>query len=342
VLPFAIQLGTRVLASARDDRILAMQSAQRPGEAVSRELSDLSPHAHAWTAYVEGAAWVLARQGVDLPGADVHVGGDLPVAAGLSSSAALTCAAIGSLLAVAGQTWDPQRVALAARRVENDYVGAPVGVMDPMVVMHAQQEHALFLDTRTLAVAQVPLRLREDGWSLLVVDTGSSHRTADAGYAERVAQCQEAARELGLDSLGDVTDPAEVGRLPDPVLRARARHVVTENARVRVAVDCLRDGRLDALGPLMNASHESLRDDFAVSTASLDLAVAAALAAGAAGARMTGAGFGGCVLALVAVDQVDRCRSVVAEALDAAGHRPPRVFEVFPSVGAHAVPAGQT
>ncbi|MDH4160624.1 MAG: galactokinase, partial [Actinomycetota bacterium] len=179
------------------------------------------------------------------------------------------------------------------------------------------------------------------GLALLVVDTGSGHRTAGAGYAERVAQCQAAARALGLDSLRDVADGAAVEGLPDPVLRARARHVMTENARVRAAVDCLRDGPLDALGPLMIGSHESLRDDFAVSTDALDLAVAAAVEGGALGARMTGAGFGGCVIALVAAGEVSRCRRAVTEALEGAGQRPPRVFEVFAAAGAHAVTAAQ-
>lgn len=342
MLPFAIQRGVTVRVSPRDDGMLTASSEQMAGSPVKRALSSLSPHAASWAAYAEGAAWVLGREGVDLPGADVHINGDLPAGAGLSSSAAMTCGVLAALLALSGRTWDPQRVALAARRVENDYLGVPVGVMDPMVVMHATEGHALLVDTRTLTMDQVPLGLDEAGMSVLVVDTGTSHRTAGGDYTERVAQCRDAARALGVDSLRDVTDPRDVADLADPVLRARARHVVTENARVLAAVTCLRAGHLEDLGPLMVASHESLRDDFAVSTQALDRAVAAAVGAGAAGARMTGAGFGGCAVALLSTDRILAVETAVTEALaGAARHGSPQMFEVRPSAGAHPLPADQ-
>lgn len=354
VLPFAVQLGTTVSATARDDGVLGATSAQVAGPGHRRPLTALAPNASSWAAYVEGAAWVLLDEGVALGGADVHVDGDLPLGAGLSSSASLVCAALGALLDLAGEVWSPERVALAARRAENEYVGAPVGVMDPMAVMLARQGHALLLDTWSLAHAHVPLplspgplgpaapphRAAPGAMQLLVVDTGAAHSTVSDGYARRVQQCRAAAELLGVRQLRDVDDVTDLSRLDDPVLRARARHVVTENRRVLEVARLLRVGRLQDVGRVMLASHASLRDDFAVSTPALDLAVSSAVEAGAAGARLTGAGFGGSVVVLVDADRSQGVAEQVAHALRQAQPTAAAVRVAAPSAGARRLGAG--
>jgi galactokinase len=214
--------------------------------------------------------------------------------------------------------------------------------MDPMVAMLAERGHALFLDTATLTTEQVPLGLAAAGLSLLVLDTGQTHRTTGTGYAERVAQCRQAATDLGLASLRGLTSPADVEGIADPVVRARARHVVGENHRVLQMVQLLREGRVADVGPLMIASHASLRDDFEVSSPALEVAVQSALAAGALGARLTGAGFGGSAVALVPSARVSHVAGTVSQALAAAGVTGSHVFEVHPSSGAYRVDRRQT
>ena len=337
VLPFAIQLGTTTVVTPRNDGVLSTTSAQIAEPTPLRALAELSPNADSWTAYVEGTAWVLATEGVPLTGAHVHVDSNLPVSAGLSSSAALICSAMGALLAAARVSWDPHRMAVAAQRVENEYVGAPIGAMDPMVVMRATEDHALFIDTRSGSCEAVPLGLDGAGLALLIVDTGTTHRTTGVEYGRRVAQCHQAARLLGVPSLRDVAAAPDVDILSDHTLRARARHVVTENLRVLQTVALLRANQLRAIGPLMLASHASLRDDFQVSTPELDLVVESATHAGALGARLTGAGLGGCAVLLVEAAETERVAHEVRAACAARGFTRPRVLPVRPSWGAHPI-----
>lgn len=335
MLPLAVQLGTTATVRPRDDDLLSCTSSHPGAGSRTLRLPELAPGHDSWTSYVAGCAWVLARQGISVGGADVAIDGDLPIGAGMSSSASLVCATLCALLDLAGTEWDAQRVATTARRVENEFVGAPVGLMDPMAVMHGQPGRALSIDTRTHAWEPVPLALDDAGLALLVVDTGKAHATAGSGYADRVAQCAEAARLLGVRELRDVVDVADLALLANPLLRARARHVVTENARVREAVRLLRAGSILDVGPLLTASHASLRDDFAVSTPALDAVVEAAVAAGALGARLTGAGFGGSALVLVDVDRADAVAHAVTAAVAAAAHRSPTVRRVEASSGCH-------
>ena len=337
VLPLAIQLGTSAQATRRDDGLLSATSAQVPEPARRQMVAELSPNADSWAAYVEGAAWILTTEGVAVPGADVHIDSDLPLSAGLSSSAALICATMGALLAAAGVSWERNRMAVAARRVENEYVGAPVGVMDHMVVMLGERDHALFIDSRSGDFEKVPLALDDAGLTLITVETEATHRTVGAEYAARVAECDHAARALGVASLREVGSVREVDSITDPTLRARARHVVTENERVRKTVRLLRAGQLRDIGPLMLASHASLRDDFAVSTPELDLVVETAAGAGALGARLTGAGFGGCAVLLVEAADAHRVVDSVRFAGAASGGAVPQVWSVRPSPGAHSV-----
>jgi galactokinase len=213
-------------------------------------------------------------------------------------------------------------------------VGVPCGIMDQSASMLCERSHVLLLDCRSLATEQVPLRLASAGLELLVIDTRAEHELADGGYADRRRACEQAAKLLGVPALRDVASVAELDRLEDPVLRRRARHVVSEDARVRLVVELLRSGEVAGTGPLLTASHVSLRDEFEVSWAEADVTVDAALAAGAVGARMTGGGFGGSVIALVPAERVDGVVAAVRAAFAGRGWSEPGVVPASPQVGA--------
>jgi galactokinase len=336
VLPAAIDRLVLVAAGRRAGGRLRLWSLQAEPPA-DLELAGIGPgRVGGWAAYPAGVAWALGQAGVELGGADLVVDGDVPAGSGLSSSAALECATATALADLHGAGLDRTALAGLARRAENEVVGVPSGVMDQMVSMLGRAGHALFLDTRSLGAEQVPLPLEAAGLSLVVIDTRAGHRLVDGAYADRRAACAAAAAVLGVPALRDATPgqvEAAAGALGDPGLR-RARHVVTENARVLAAVELLRAGDLDRLGPLLAASHASLRDDYEVSSPELDTAVEAAVAAGAVGARMTGAGFGGSAIALVEADLAGRVADRARDAFAAAGFGPPQVTAVVPSDGA--------
>jgi galactokinase len=336
VLPVAIDRLVLAAASRRDDGRLRLWSLQSEPPA-DLALAEVGPgKVEGWAAYPAGVAWALGQAGVEVGGADLVVDGDVPAGAGLSSSAALECATATALADLEGAGLDRVAVAGLARRAENEVVGVPSGVMDQMASMLGRAGHALFLDTRSLNTEQVPLPLEAAGLCLVVIDTRAGHRLVDGAYADRRAACEAAAATLGVPALRDAT-PAQVEAAADALgeegLR-RARHVVTENARVLEAVRLLRAGELERLGPLLAASHASLRDDYEVSSPELDTAVEAAVTAGAVGARMTGAGFGGSALALARADLVGRIDGQVQAAFAAAGLGPPSVAAVVPSDGA--------
>ena len=229
-------------------------------------------------------------------------------------------------------------LAAAARRAENDVVGAPTGVMDQMASLHGRAGHLVFLDTRSLAVEPVPFDPPSAGLALLVIDSKAPHALVEGEYAERRRSCEQAAAILGVPALRDVTVgdlDAALDRLDDDLLRRRVRHVVTENARVLEVVAALRAGDDPrTIGPALTASHASMRDDFEITVPEIDTAATAALDAGAHGARMTGGGFGGCVLALVDTDAVEPVVRAVEVAYDAAGFRPPVAFMATAADGA--------
>ncbi|GAC1327484.1 MAG: galactokinase [Mycobacteriales bacterium] len=287
-----------------------------------------------WSAYMLGVAWAL-HEGYGLTlGADIVIDSDVPVGAGLASSAAVTCAVASALVELAGLTLDRTQVALVCQRAENEMVGAPTGVMDQLASMHGRTGAAVLLDGRSLSVTHVPLDLAD--LRLLVIDTGVRHAHATGAYAERRRACAEAARLLGVDSLRDVTLDQLDGL--DGVLRRRARHVVTENARVLSVVDLLRAGDVHRVGPVLCAGHASLRDDFEVSVPELDVAVDVAVEAGALGARMTGGGFGGSVVALVPADLLGAVGDAVAAAYAERGCAAPQILVVSASAGARQLP----
>ncbi len=337
VLPFALPHRVVVAAARRADGVLAVRSAQAPGEPVRVPLAGLTPgRVPGWAAYAVGPAWALRTAGYAVGGADLLVDGDVPQGAGLSSSAALECAVISALDELYGLGLARPDLARLAQRAENDFVGMPCGIMDQSAALLCAEGHALFLDCRSLESRPVPLDLAARGLALLVIDTRVKHELTDSGYADRRAACEEAARTLGVEHLRQITPEeldAALGRLPDP-LRRRVRHVVTENARVLDVVARLDAGDLDAVGPLLSASHASLRDDYEVSCPELDAAVDAALAAGALGARMTGGGFGGCAIALVDAGRRDAVAAAVREEFAARGFPEPRFLAVTPAAGA--------
>jgi len=281
---------------------------------------------------------VLREQGVPVPGADLVVHADLPAGAGLSSSAALEAAVGLALTDLAGAAVDRVALALAGQRAETEVVGMPCGLMDQMAVLCGRAGHALFFDTRTMETEPVPFDPAAAGLTLLVIDTRVKHTLADSPYGERRRACEQAAVTLGVPALRDATlDDLETaaadGKLDEVTFR-RARHVVTENARVLEVVALLRRGEVTAIGPALAGSHQSLRDDYEVSCVELDVAVESAVAAGAVAARMTGAGFGGSALALVPLDTAEAVGLAVAEAFTAAGFGAPAVFPVAVTGGA--------
>jgi galactokinase len=339
VLPFAIEARTRVSAERRRTGDVVVRSAQANGCA-RVALADLDPSRStgSWADYAFGVVWALARL-TEISGLALSVDGEVPLGSGLSSSAALECAVAGAVDELFSAGLSRAELARACRQAENEYVGVPCGVMDQAAVLLCVEGHALFLDTRNLETRQVPLAPADEGSVLLLIDTGVRHELASSAYAERRRDCERAAGRLGVRSLRDVSLEeleAALGELDDPRLVRRVRHVVSENGRVLEAVRLLEGGRLGEVGELLTQSHRSLRDDYEVSCAELDLAVDAALSAGALGARMTGGGFGGFAIALADAGREHAIRTGVSDALRRHG-RPGLSIEVtHPSAGARS------
>lgn len=324
-LPLALPHATYAAVAPRDDRMLSITSLQMDGtEKV--DLDDLAPGAvDGWTAYVAGVVWALAEEGWTFPGLDMVVDSRVPVGSGLSSSAALECAVATALLPVAGvqDTEEVRRTLVAAcMRAEAEMAGAPTGGMDQSVALLATAGHALLLDFADDTASQVPWEPERDGLSLLVVDTRVSHALTEGGYGSRRADCEVAARELGVTTLREARGRS-LDALTDDRVRRRTRHVLSEMDRVDSAVDVLTRGDHTALGPLLDGSHDSLRDDFEVSCAELDAVVDTCRKHGAVGARMTGGGFGGSALALLPSERVDEATAAVAAAFEDRGWRAP-------------------
>ncbi|MFN2537538.1 MAG: galactokinase [Mycobacteriales bacterium] len=323
-LPMAVDFRADCAIARTSSGRVRIASAQRPGEVVDLALCELAPGStQGWSSYVAGAVW--AHPG-SFSGLDVLIDSDVPEGAGLSSSAALECATLGALGGLAGL-----ELAQVGQRAENEFVGVPCGLMDQLAATLSRAGHALLFDAGGLTAEPVPLELSGHGLSLLVVDTQAPHRLIDGGYAQRRDECRKAATELGVASLRE----AEGIDVLSESLRSRARHVVTEIDRVEQAVQLLRAGHADQLGPLMTASHESLRHDFRVSSLELDLAVDAALSAGALGARMTGGGFGGSIIALTT--DAPAVATAVQQQFAAAGLAEPRWFVAEPVGGLRPV-----
>ena len=335
VLPFALAQRVLIAAAPRNDHgTWTVTSLNNRSTKIFRD-ADLQPGMTGWQAYVAGVVWALKEAGHRIDGADLVLTSDVPKGAGLSSSAALECAVLIALADLNELEIPGLERAKLARRAENAFVGAPTGLMDQAASTLCTAGHALFFDCRTDAAEQVLLETRSSGLEILVLDTKTPHALVDSEYAARRTSCEEAARLLGVAALRDVTDlDAALAQLSDPVMRRRVRHVVTENARVLEAVAILRAGRIVDLAPLLDASHESMRDDFEITVPQVDLAVDVARAAGALGARMTGGGFGGCIIALAEAGDSNRIGDEITVKFGAAGYGPPMQFTAVPSAGA--------
>jgi galactokinase len=347
VLPFALPHRLAAAAAPRGDGRLQVATLGSDGQlqhSGPHEIASLEPGSvDGWAAYPAGVAWVLRDQGF-AGGADIVIAGDVPSGAGLSSSHALECAVSLALLGVAGTELDdggattPARPEIArwVQRSENDYVGAPTGLLDQTASLCCEDARVLFLDVRSGEMEQVPFPLAEAGLRVLIMDTRTKHSHADGGYGERRRGTERAAELLGVKALRDVTPDgldSALAQLPSDLVPL-VRHVVTENQRVLDVVALLREARIAEIGPYLDASHASMRDDYRISTPELDLTVDSARAAGALGARMTGGGFGGSAIALVRDADLDRVRTAVETACAPAGFRRPRLFTAVPSRGA--------
>ncbi|MGC4151738.1 MAG: galactokinase [Propionicimonas sp.] len=331
VLPFAIEQSALLAARPRSDGRWRYSSLDLESTV---ESSELTPGETGWQAYLAGVVWALREAGHDAGGSDFVLSSNVPIGAGLSSSAAIECATLTALCDLHHLDIDLMNRARLAQRAENAYVGAPTGLMDQAASTLCTAGHALFLDCHTLAVQQVPLRIAEAGLAILVIDTRTPHSHVDGEYAARRASCEAACRILGVDLLREVDDlDGALAKLPELEAR-RVRHVVTENQRVLDTVTALAADDFAGVGALMTASHASMRDDYEITVPTVDLAVETLLAAGALGARMTGGGFGGCVLGLLPASRTKAAAEAVESAFAEAGYHAPVSFLAAPSPGA--------
>jgi galactokinase len=348
VLPFALGQGVTAAAARNPDgagpRRLTLCSRQQPSDLIEVDLDGLAPgRVTGWAAYPAGVAWALEAAGHRVPGACIAIDSDVPAGAGLSSSAALECATALALASLGGLDVPRAELVTIARRAENEFAGVPTGIMDQSASLLCRAGHALLLDCRSLESAQVPFDPAAAGAGLLLINTRARHELSDGEYGQRRAECEEAARRLGIPSLRFLTGLADTDSLADPVLRRRVRHVFTDNQRVLEVVALLRapsGASADTyrqIGRLLTQAHGSLRDDFEVSWPEADAAVEAAVAAGASGARMIGGGFGGSVLALVPTTARGAVRDAVTAAFARHGWTAPEFLDAVPADSARQV-----
>lgn len=335
VLPFAIADRTYAAIAARTDGLVRIASHQRKEKIFTIDIHDVKPGSKGdWEKYVLGVLWSLGITS----GVDILVDGSVPAGAGLSSSAALECSVAVGLNELFSLNTSLENLARATQRAENDYVGVPCGIMDQSVSLMGKSGAALLLDCRDLSTESIPFNVADAGLELLIIDTQAHHALVDGGYAERRAACESVAAKLNIPSMRHLTlEVLQASR--EKITETefiRARHAVTEIARVLDAVKALRASDFATLGNLINQSHASLRDDYAVSCPELDVAVTASLAAGAMGARMVGGGFGGSAIALIKAEDVADTRDAVTKAFETHGFKRPRFFTSLPSAGASA------
>ncbi|MBS3952460.1 MAG: galactokinase [Methylomicrobium sp.] len=314
VLPMAIDHAIWMAFRPRDGSTVRLFSSDFETDSVF-DLHSLTP-GKGWVEYAKGVAHELQQAGYILRGFDAAIAGDVPRGAGLSSSAALELGIARTFAAVSGFEWDAQKMARLAQKAENEWVGVNCGIMDQMASAASREGHALFLDCRSLEIQHIPL---PKGIAVVILDTSTRRGLVDSAYNERRSQCEEAARWFGVKALRDVGlgefGKRNVERGLSEIAWKRARHIVTENARVLEAVEAMKSGDTKRLGLLFNASHVSLRDDFEVTNDALDIMVACAQGQdGCYGARMTGAGFGGCAVALVEEEKTGAFVNAVASA----------------------------
>jgi galactokinase len=336
VLPFAISDATTVAISKTSNNKIRCASIQKKGVVSTLDCKDIAPKTgEAWTRYPIGVLWSLGIE----TGLDILVDGQVPLGAGLSSSAALECAVATAVNQLFDLGLTHSELALAAQRAENIYVGMPCGIMDQSVSLMATSGNALLLDTRDLSIEQIPFDIAPLGLELLVIDTQVHHALVDGGYAERRASCEKAIADLGITSLRDISISDFVSRKSelDDKTYLRAFHGVTEMQRVLKAVALLKSGDFVGFGEIVTAAHISLRDNYTVSCPELNLAVDTALKFGALGSRMIGGGFGGSAIALVKAKDSELIKSEIKSAFMKARFKNPRFFSALPSAGARLI-----
>lgn len=334
-LPIALPQRTSVIFTPAETDTLTVFS-DRADVPVDIPLDTTPGQVTGWGAYAAGVIWALRDSGFSVPGGTMMIHSDVPIGSGLSSSAALECAVLGALASAGGLNIDRLEQARIGQRAENDYVGAPTGLLDQLSSLFGEVSSALLIDFRDLAVHPVPFDPDASGVTLLLFDSGQRHGHVDGEYAARRASCERAAAALGVASLREVQHRGvqALAAVTEPVDARRARHVLTENERVLDFVAALAELDFPAAGRLFTASHTSMRDDFEITTEHLDVIVDSAVAAGALGARMTGGGFGGCVIALVPAQLTLKVGDAVRAAVTDAGYAEPEVSRVYAAAGA--------
>jgi galactokinase len=334
-LPIALPEHTVATYTPNDDPEITVCSDREDGD-VGIPL-DTAPGAVAgWAGYVAGVMWALREAGHRIRGGTMSITSDVEMGSGVSSSAALECAVIGALTTGAGLRVDRIELARIAQRAENDYVGAPTGMMDQLASLCGQERKALMIDFVEPTVRPVPFDPDASGVALLLINSRAPHQHAGGEYASRRASCERAAADLGVSSLRDVQDRgvAALAGVADPVDARRARHIVTDNQRVLDVVAALEESDFTAIGQLFNSSQASMRDDFEITTGHIDLIAETAVQAGALGARMTGGGFGGCVIALAPVGRGDDIADAIRDRVADAGYNAPSITRTRASRGA--------
>jgi galactokinase len=289
-----------------------------------------------WAGYVAGVMWAMRSAGHRILGGTMSIVSDVEMGSGVASSAALECAVLGALTSATALSIDRIGLARIAQRAENDYVGAPTGLMDQLAALCGEPRKALMIDFRELTVRPVAFDTDASDIALLLVNSRAPHQHAGGEYASRRSSCERAAADLGVSSLREVQDTGvtALAAVADPVDARRARHILTDNRRVLDVVAALAESDFTAIGRLFNASQASMRDDFEITTDHIDLIADTAVEAGALGARMTGGGFGGCVIALAPLDKADRIADAIRDAVGAAGYNPPTITRTRAGQGA--------
>jgi galactokinase len=336
VLPFAIKDRTLVAARKRDDSIVRIASVQRRNKVVTVDISRVKPGLKGeWERYALGVLWSMGVK----TGVDLLIDGHVPLGAGLSSSAALECSVATAMNHLFGMGFTLEELARLTQKAENQYVGVPCGIMDQSVSLMATQGSALLLDCRDLSTKNIPFDVAASGLELLIIDTQAHHALTDGGYAQRRASCESVVAKVAIPSLRELSmEQLEASRsLLTDTEYLRARHAVTEMKRVLDCVDALSSSDFVRVGQLLNQSHASLRDDYAVSCPELDTAVDAALSAGALGSRMVGGGFGGSAIALIQASKTTETIKAVEKAFSNRGFKAPRFFTSLPSQGAEII-----
>lgn len=334
-LPIAIPQRTVVTFVPDDTDTIRVRSDRRGGD-IHIPLSTTPGGVTGWAGYVAGVVWALRGSGHRVIGGTMSVGRGVEIGSGLASSAALECAVLGTIAAATGACIDRIEQARIAQRAENDYVGAPTGLMDQLAALFGEPRRALLMDFRELTVRPVAFDPDASGVALLLINSRARHRHAGGEYASRRASCERAAADLAVSSLREVQQrgPSVLVAVVDDVDVRRAHHVLTENQRVVEFVAALGDTDFAEAGRILTASHASMRDDFQITTEHIDLIAETAVQAGALGARMTGGGFGGCVIALVPAEKAGAVGAAVRQAVSDSGYPPPAITRTHAASGA--------